>query len=170
MFLVSGSKVVDGHCTMLVTPVAVDNNTAMSSYYPNEKTLLQARIAEPNGYNEMFALCVTLLIALVLLIRLLCGKHSNSKDLPELTGNVSLGMMMKIFEKISPKSQGKTWILTSALSATVIGIQHGMPLVITVSLNCWNKKVQRYGAEPRNLSACGTMRHVTVICIEQLVG
>jgi magnesium-transporting ATPase (P-type) len=165
-FLVSGSKVVDGHCTMLVTPDAVDNNTAMSSHYPDEKTLLQARIAEPNGYNEMFALCVTLLIALVLLIRLLCGKHNSSKDSPELKGNVSVGMMMKIFEKISLKSQGKIWILTSALSAMVIGIQHGMPVVITVSLNCWNKKVQRYGAEPRNLSACGTMGHVTDICID----
>jgi len=165
-FLVSGSKVVDGHCTMLVTPVAVDNNTAMSSHYPNEKTLLQARIEEPSGYNEMFALCVTLLIALVLLIRLLCGKHNNSKDLPELKGNVSVGMMMKIVEKISLKSQGKIWILTSALSAMVIGIQHGMPLVIAVSLNYWKKKVQRYGAEPRNLSACGTMGHVTVICID----
>jgi Ca2+-transporting ATPase len=169
-FLVSGSKVVDGHCTMLVTPVAVDNNTAMSSHYPNEKTLLQARIEEPSGYNEMFALCVTLLIALVLLIRLLCGKHNGSKDLPELKGNVSVGMMMKIFEKISLKSQGKIWILTSALSAMVIGIQHGMPVVITVSLNCWNKKVQRYGAEPRNLSACGTMGLVTVICIDATGG
>jgi len=138
----------------------------MSSHYPDEKTLLQARIAEPNGYNEMFALCVTLLIALVLLIRLLCGKHNSSKDSPELKGNVSVGMMMKIFEKISLKSQGKIWILTSALSAMVIGIQHGMPVVITVSLNCWNKKVQRYGAEPRNLSACGTMGHVTDICID----
>jgi Ca2+-transporting ATPase len=165
-FLVSGSKVVDGYCTMLVTPVAADNNTAMSSHYPNEKTLLQARIEEPSGYNEMFALCVTLLIALVLLIRLLCEKHNNSKDLPELKGNVSVGMMMKIVEKISLKSQGKIWILTSALSAMVIGIQHGMPVVITVSLYCWNKKVQRYGAEPRNLSACGTMGHVTVICID----
>jgi Ca2+-transporting ATPase len=169
-FLVSGSKVVEGRCTMLVTPVADDNNTAKSSHYPNKKTLLQARIAEPNGYNEMFALCVTLLIALVLLIRLLCGKHNNSNDLPELKGNVSVGMMMKIVEKISLKSQGKIWILTSALSAMVIGIQHGMPFVITVSLNCWNKKVQRYGAEPRNLSACGTMGHVTVICIDATGG
>ncbi|XP_059449554.1 calcium-transporting ATPase 12, plasma membrane-type-like [Corylus avellana] len=176
-FLFSGSKVVEGDGKMLV--ISVGNNTAMgkalrsvASHDPNEKTLLKARIDEPNDYNEMFAFCVTLLIALVLFIRLLCDKHHRSKGspMPDLKGNVSVGMVMKIFEKISLKSQGKIWILTSALTAMVIGIQHGMPFVITISLYCWNKKVQIYGAEPQNLSACATMGPVTVICVDATGG
>ncbi|XP_059449556.1 calcium-transporting ATPase 12, plasma membrane-type-like [Corylus avellana] len=171
-FLFSCSKVVKGHGTMLVT--SVGNNTAMGeelslhmAHDPNyEKTLLQARIEKAIDYGEIFALCVTVLINLVLLIRLLCGKHSNSILSPDLKGNVSVDRLMNIFERISLKSQGNIGNLTSALTTIVIGLQHGMPLVITASLNHWNKKVQINGVELRNSSACGIMGLATIFCID----
>lgn len=169
-FLFSGSKVIKGDGKMLVT--SVGDNTAMGkppslvTDQPNEKTVFQGRIDKPSIYMDMIALCVTVLISLVVLIRLLHGNRSNNNGLPELKGNVSVGTMTKIFEKIALKSKGKIWILTSALTSVVIGIQHGMPFVITVSLRCWKEKVQLSWAHPQNLLACGTMGLVTVIYID----
>ncbi|XP_030932648.1 calcium-transporting ATPase 12, plasma membrane-type-like [Quercus lobata] len=169
-FLFSGSKVIEGKGRMLVT--SVGDNTAMGKLLslvtdqPNEKTVFQGRIDKPSIYMDMIALCVTVLISLVVLIRLLHGNHSNSNGLPELKGNVSVDTMTKIFEKMAQKSKGKIWILTSALTSMVIGIQHGMPFVITVSLRCWKEKVQLSWAHPQNLLACGTMGLVTVIYID----
>jgi Ca2+-transporting ATPase len=170
-FLLSCSKVVEGDGTMLVT--SVGNNTALGeelslvAHDPNEKTLLQARIEKAIDYGEKFALCVAVLINLVLLIRLLCGIHSNSKLSPDLKGNVAVDRLMNIFERISLKTQGNIRNLTSALTAVVIGLQHGMPLVITASLSHWNKKVQQInGVELRNSSACGIMGLATIFCID----
>nr|POF23197.1 calcium-transporting atpase 12, plasma membrane-type [Quercus suber] len=173
-FLFSGSKVIEGHGRMLVT--SVGDNTAMGkplslvTDQPNEKTVFQGRIEKPSIYMDMITLCVTVLISLVVLIRLLHGNHSNSNGLPDLKGNVSVDTMTKIFEKIALKSKGKIWILTSALTSVVIGIQHGMPFVITVSLCCWKEKVQLSWAHPQNLFACGTMGLVTVIYIDATGG
>ncbi|KAF3969699.1 hypothetical protein CMV_006536 [Castanea mollissima] len=173
-FLFSGSKVIKGKGRMLVT--SVGDNTAMGkplslvTDQPNEKTVFQGRIEKPSIYMDMIALCVTVLISLVVLIRLLHGNHSNSNGLPELKGNVSVDTMTKIFEKIALKSKGKIWILTSALTSVVIGIQHGMPFVITVSMYCWKEKVQLSWAHPQNLLACGTMGLVTVIYIDATGG
>lgn len=169
-FLFSGSKVIQGHGRMFVTSVGED--TAMGKplslvrHEPNEKTVFQGRIKKPHTYMDTISLCVTVLIGLVVLIRLLHGNNSNSKASPDLKGNVSVDMMMNIFEKISQKSKGKIWILTSALTAVVIGIQHGMPFVITISLCCWKKTVQLSGAHLHNLSACGTMGLVNDMYID----
>ena len=173
-FLFSGSKVIKGHGRMLVT--SVGDNTAMGkplssvTYQPNEKTVFQGRIEKPSIYMDMIALCVTVLISLVVLIRLLHGNHSKSNGSPELKGNVSVETMTKIFEKIALKSKGKIWILTSALTSVVIGIQHGMPFVITMSLCCWKEKVQLSWAHPQNLFACGTTGLITVIYFDATGG
>jgi Ca2+-transporting ATPase len=174
-FLFSCSKVVEGHGTMLVTSVgkniAMGEALSLVSHDPNEKTdLLQARIVKAIDFGEMFALCVTVLINLVLLIRFLRGKHNDSRLSPELKGNVSVDRLMNIFERISLKSQGKIGNLTSALTAIIIGLQHGMPLAITASLNHWNKKVKTNGVELRNSSACGIMGLATIFCIDATGG
>ncbi|KAG6724674.1 hypothetical protein I3842_03G269000 [Carya illinoinensis] len=173
-FLFSGSKVVKGRGRMLVTSVGV--NTAMGNALsfvtqdPEEKTLLQARIEKTNDYIEFLALSVSVLIAFVMVIRLFCHRHNSSKDLPEIKGNVSVDMVMKILGRISVISQGKIWILTSALTAMLIGIQHGMQLVIPISLCHWKEMVQSSEADIHNLSACCTMGLVNVICIESTGG
>ncbi|KAB1208683.1 Calcium-transporting ATPase 10, plasma membrane-type [Morella rubra] len=168
-FLFAGSKVTKGSGRMLVTSVGA--NTTMGKalslviHDPNEKRLLQARIEEPNNYSEIFTLCVSVVIALAVLIRLLCGKHNNSKASPESKVNVSVDMLMKIFERISLKSKNIcTW--AHALVAVVIGIQHGMPSAITASLCCWKKKAESCEVEVRNVSACGTMGLITIIYID----
>ncbi|TXG55510.1 hypothetical protein EZV62_020766 [Acer yangbiense] len=138
---------------------------------PIEKTLLEDQIEKINTYVENLSLSVSILIASVAFIRLLCSRHVGvDNEFPELKGNVSVDMLMKIFEKIVLKPQGKVSILASALTVVVIAIQHGMPFVITISLSCWNSKMVKNQAGPQNLSACATMGFVSVICIDATGG
>ncbi|KAI9176707.1 hypothetical protein LWI28_006249 [Acer negundo] len=142
-FIHSGSKVTEGEGNMLVTSVGA--NTTLGKLLnlmiqdPNKKTLLEAQIEKPNAYLENLSLVVSILIALVAFIRLLYGKyHGDDDGFPELKGNVSVNVLMKIFEGILFKPQGKISILASALTVVVISIQNGMPYVITASLSCWS--------------------------------
>lgn len=171
-FLFSGSKVMEGRGTMLVTSVRGNTSSAQVlrsvSQDPNEKALLEAQTEKPNAYMENLSLVVTVLIAFVAFIRLACRKKSGDDNgLPELKGNVSVGMVMKIFERILLKPQGKISILVNALTVVVIAVQHGMPFVITVSLFFWNEKLSvNHLAKPQNSSASATMGIVSVICID----
>ncbi|KAK9924362.1 hypothetical protein M0R45_032734 [Rubus argutus] len=172
-FVLSGSKVIEGQGRMVVTSVGV--NTAFAEMLslvtennnPNRKTLLQALMEKPYTYMEYLACFVSILIAVVVLIRLrLFRKHDNYNDRPDLKGEVSMSLVMKIFENIYLKTQGKLSTLVSVLATVVIGIQHGMPFVISLALCQWKEKVGQNRADPQNLSACVTMGLITVICIE----
>ncbi|PRQ52534.1 putative calcium-transporting ATPase [Rosa chinensis] len=172
-FVLSGSKVIEGQGRMIVTSVGVDTAFAeMLSLVtedpnPNRKTLLQALMDKPYTYMEYLACCVSILIAFVVLIRFLVfRKHDNYNDRPDLKGEVSMNLLMKIFEKIYFKTQGRVSTLASVLATVVIGIQHGMPFVISLALCQWKEKVVQNGVDPQNLSACVTMGLITVICIE----
>ncbi|TXG55511.1 hypothetical protein EZV62_020767 [Acer yangbiense] len=169
-FIHSGSKVRDGEGNMLVTSVGA--NTTLGKLLslmirdPNKKTLLEAQIEKPNACIENLSLVVSILIAVVAFIRLLFDKyHGDDDGFPELKGNVSVNVLMKVFEEVLFKPRGKISILASALTVVVISIQHGMPYVITVSLSYWSDEVKNQ-AEPQNLSACATMGIVTVMCID----
>ncbi|KAL5794286.1 hypothetical protein ACOSP7_002880 [Xanthoceras sorbifolium] len=138
---------------------------------PNKSTLLEAHIKKPNAYVENLSLFVSVLIVLVVFIRLLCGKHNaDDNEFPELKGNILVNMLMKIFEGILFKPQGRISILESAFTVVVIAIQHAMPFVITITLYCWNYEVVKNQAEPQNLSACAIMGIVTVMCTDATRG
>ncbi|KAJ9169946.1 hypothetical protein P3X46_018087 [Hevea brasiliensis] len=174
-FLFSGWRVIEGHGSMLVITVGANTTSGqmMGSEFwaPKEKTFLKDQIEKPISYIENLALFVSIIIAFVILVRLLCrGQHENDDILPELKGNSSLDVLMKIFESIFIRPRGRVRILTGVLTAIVIGIQQGMPFVITVSLSFWDEKVELYQVKPQNLSACATMGLATVICIDATGG
>ncbi|KAJ7960267.1 Calcium-transporting ATPase [Quillaja saponaria] len=169
-FLLSGSKVKEGNGYMLVTSVGTKSDLgemlSSTAHAPNRKKLLETQIEKPSTYIDTLALLISVFIAFVVLARLKWKKNESSNGLPETKGNVPVGFLMEIFEKIYLKPKGKVSILTSVLTAAVIGIQHGIPLVVTISLNYWTGQVKQNGSFPRNLSACCTMGLVTVICID----
>ncbi|KAK1568070.1 hypothetical protein Q3G72_020196 [Acer saccharum] len=174
-FLFFGSKVKEGHGRMLATSVGDQTELVelLSSAIqdPIEKTLLEAQIENINTYVENLSLSVSIFIAFVAFIRLLFRRQVGvDNEFPELKGDVSVDMLMKIFQKILLKPQGKVSILASVLTVVVISIQHGMPFVITISLSCWNSKVFKNQAEPQNFSACATLGIASVICIDATVG
>ncbi|KAM2587847.1 hypothetical protein EV1_045358 [Malus domestica] len=171
-FVFSGSKVVKGRGRMIVTSVGANTAIAemlslVSDHNPMEKTLLQTLMDKPNACMDFLACCVSILIALVMLIRLLFfKKYENYNERPDLKGEVSMNFVMRIFENIFLKPQGKISILASVLATVVIGIQHGMHVVITVALFQWKEKAAENQADPQDLSASVTMGLITVICIE----
>ncbi|XP_068303559.1 calcium-transporting ATPase 12, plasma membrane-type-like [Pyrus communis] len=171
-FVFSGSIVVKGRGRMIVTSISANTAFAevlslVADHNPKEKTLLQALMDKPNACMDYLACCVSILIAIVMLIRLLVlRKHENYNEGPELKGKVSMNLVMRTIEKIFLKPQGKVSILASVLATAVIGIQHGMPFVIAVALFQWSNKAAKNQAVPQNLSACVTMGLINVICIE----
>ena len=159
-FLFSGSMVVGGDGHMLVTSVG-------SNVVSFKEALLEARISKPNTCAEFFSLCMALLIVLVLFLRFLHKKHDyHDGGSSNIKGEITVQGVLKIFERMLLKPRGTISILTSFLAAVVIGIQHGMPFVISISLAYWNEKKATDDLVPQNLSACGTMGLVTVICID----
>uniref|UniRef100_A0A2N9FPB5 Uncharacterized protein n=1 Tax=Fagus sylvatica TaxID=28930 RepID=A0A2N9FPB5_FAGSY len=139
-FLFSGSKVIQGHGRMFVTSVGED--TAMGKPLslvrnePNEKTVFQGRIKKPHTYMDTISLCVTVIIGLVVLIRLL--HEIQRKDLD--------------FDKCSYSNgdRNTTWNAFCDYNFTVLLEENGTAIRGT----------------PHNLSACGTMGLVNDMYID----
>ncbi|PON80714.1 P-type ATPase, subfamily IIA, SERCA-type [Parasponia andersonii] len=170
-FLYAGSSVREGKGSMIVTSIGAETalgeipSSLISCDGHEEKTLLQALLDKPDDYIEKFGLFMSVLIAFVALIRLLFKKHDNYNELPELKGNVTMKFLMQVFNRLM-KPQGRVSILLNTLVAFVIGVQHGMPLVIGVCLIRWKKKLVLTKADPRNLSVCGTIGLIKVIFLD----
>ncbi|PON88482.1 P-type ATPase, subfamily IIA, SERCA-type [Trema orientale] len=175
-FLYAGSSVREGHGSMIVTSIGAETAlgeipSLLISYDGHgEKTLLQALLDKPYNYIEKFGLFMSVLMAFVALIRLLFKKHDNYNELPELKGHVTMKFLMQLFNRLFLKPQGRVSILLSTLVAFVIGVQHGMPLVMGVCLIRWKKKLDLTKADPRNLSVCGTIGLITVIFLDATGG
>ncbi|KAA8526601.1 hypothetical protein F0562_008196 [Nyssa sinensis] len=167
-FLLYGSKVIEGNGRMIVTSDGTNSSIGklmsmvndVSNHKPN---LLQTRIEQPNEYADKIALCMSILITVVMFLRF--RNHHDNKELPELKGKVRVKEVMMIFERALLKPRGLVCILTTYLTAMVLEFQHGVSLIINFSLSHWNEKVASDNAKPQNLSACGTMGFITVICI-----
>jgi len=159
-FLVAGSKVIGGQGRMLVTSVGTKTNS-------ERKGLLERQIEKPISYIDMAALFISVVVAFVVLIRLICGKDGSNAGLPEIKGKVSIGVLMKVLERIFLRPQGRVSILTGLVTVAILCVQHGMPLVVTISLKYQiEKEVQSQDVVLNDLSACTTMGLVTVICVD----
>ncbi|GMN27726.1 hypothetical protein TIFTF001_001776 [Ficus carica] len=165
-FLFSGSRVVEGNGSMIVTSIRSNMDVGLSFHDLERKTLLQSLLDKPNGYIEKFTLSMSLLIAFVVLLRLLFKKHDKySNELPEMKGHLTMKFLMQIFERLVLRPQGRVSILASTLATCVIAIQHGMPFVVGVSLSYSSDELANEG-DFHNLSACCTMGLVTVFIID----
>ncbi|XP_061361164.1 putative calcium-transporting ATPase 13, plasma membrane-type isoform X2 [Gastrolobium bilobum] len=137
------------------------------SYNPEKIDLLEGLIEKPISYIDKSALFISVLVALVVFIRLICKKDADSGELPEIKGKVTIGLLMEALERIFWRPQGRISILTGFVTVAILCVQHGMPLMVTISLNYQIDKVeQNHDAVLNDLSACTTMGLVTVICID----
>ena len=137
---------------MLATSVGTNTNLAERS------GLFERLIQKPISYIDITALLSSGFI---------CGKDGNNSALPEMKGKVSIGLLMKAIERAFLRPQGTVSILTREHDVAILCMQHGMPLVVTVSLKYQTDKVvPNQDAVLNDLSACTTMGLVTVICID----
>ncbi|XP_020205213.1 calcium-transporting ATPase 12, plasma membrane-type [Cajanus cajan] len=169
-FLISGANVIGGQGKMVVASIENKTNLAEIDTFNTEECkrgLLERLIEKPISYIDMAALFISVLVAFVVLIRLIFGKDGNNSGLPEMKGKISISLLMEAFQTVFLRPQGRVSILTGLVTVAILCVQHGMPLVVTISLKCQIDKVeQNQDAVLNDLSACTTMGLVTVVCID----
>ncbi|XVE89871.1 hypothetical protein DITRI_Ditri20bG0029900 [Diplodiscus trichospermus] len=161
-FVLSGTKVMDGFGTMIVTSVGM--NTAwgemMSSINRelDEETPLQARLNKLTSFIGKIGLAVAILVLAVLLIRYFTGNTKDDKgNRGYIKGKTKLDSIMNSVVDI----------MSAAITIVVVAIPEGLPLAVTLTLAYSMKQMMVDHAMVRKLSACETMGSATTICTDK---
>ncbi|KAJ9294535.1 hypothetical protein DTO271G3_6803 [Paecilomyces variotii] len=150
-FILSGSRVLEGVGTCLVTSVGPNSSYGrilLSLQTENDPTPLQAKLAGLADWIGGLGTAAAGLLFVVLLIRFLA----------ELSGNHS-----------SPAVKGKEFvdILITAVTVIVVAIPEGLPLAVTLALAFATTRMVKENNLVRVLRACETMGNATVICSDK---
>ncbi|KAE8140675.1 hypothetical protein BDV38DRAFT_7490 [Aspergillus pseudotamarii] len=150
-FIISGSKVLEGVGTYLVTSVGCysTNGRIMASLQTeSEPTPLQVKLARLAGWIGWLGTSAALLLFFVLLIRFLVQLPDNDA---------------------SPSVKGQEFmdILIVAVTVIVVAIPEGLPLAVTLALAFATTRMLKENNLVRVLRACETMGNATVICSDK---
>ncbi|KAK9067595.1 hypothetical protein SSX86_011706 [Deinandra increscens subsp. villosa] len=161
-FLLSGAKVADGHCRMLVLSVGMNTTWGkmMSSITGdnNEQTPLQSRLNKLTSSIGKVGLAVAFLVLTVMLIRYFTGNTEDENGNREYNGKRT--SVNEILDSV-------TGIFSAAVTIVVVAIPEGLPLAVTLTLAYSMKRMMGDQAMVRKLSACETMGSATVICTDK---
>ena len=150
-FIISGSKVLEGVGTYLVTSVGVNSSfgkVMMGLQTENEDTPLQVKLANMANWIGYLGTAAAGLLFFILLIRFLAGLSGNS-DTPAMKGSTFLD------------------ILIVAITIIVVAVPEGLPVAVTLALSFATKKMLREKNLVRHLRACETMGNATTICSDK---
>ena len=150
-FIISGSKVLEGVGTYLVTSVGVNSSfgkVMMSLQAENEDTPLQIKLAGMANWIGYLGTGAAGLLFFILFIRFLAGLSSNT-DIPALKGSAF------------------TDILIVAITIIVVAVPEGLPVAVTLALSFATKKMLKENNLVRHLRACETMGNATTICSDK---
>ncbi|KAK1412585.1 hypothetical protein QVD17_33957 [Tagetes erecta] len=161
-FLISGAKVADGNCRMLVLSVGMNTSWGkmMSSITGdnNEQTPLQSRLNKLTSSIGKVGLAVAFLVLVVMLIRYFTGHTKDENGNQEYNGKRT--SVNQILDSV-------TGIFSAAVTIVVVAIPEGLPLAVTLTLAYSMKRMMSDQAMVRKLSACETMGSATVICTDK---
>lgn len=150
-FIISGSKVLEGVGTYLVTSVGVNSSfgkVMVGLQTENEDTPLQAKLANMANWIGYLGTAAAGLLFFILLIRFLAGLSGNTKS-PALKGSQFLD------------------ILIVAITIIVVAVPEGLPVAVTLALSFATKKMLKENNLVRHLRACETMGNATTICSDK---
>lgn len=150
-FIISGSKVLEGVGTYLVTSVGVNSSFGkimMSLQTENEDTPLQAKLANMANWIGYIGTAAAGLLFFILLIRFLAGLSGNSAS-PAMKGSAFLD------------------ILIVAITIIVVAVPEGLPVAVTLALSFATKRMLKENNLVRHLRACETMGNATTICSDK---
>lgn len=150
-FIISGSKVTEGHGTFLVTAVGVNSSygrISMSLRTEQDDTPLQKKL---NVLADWIAKCgagAALLLFVVLFIKFCAQLPSNDG---------------------SPSEKGQEFMKIFIVSVTVVvvAVPEGLPLAVTLALSFATVKMLRDNNLVRVLKACETMGNATTVCSDK---
>ncbi|KAF8474666.1 hypothetical protein BDZ91DRAFT_770099 [Kalaharituber pfeilii] len=150
-FIISGSKVLEGVGTFLVTNVGVHSSfgkTMMALREDSDATPLQMKL---NNLAEAIAKLgggSALLLFLVLLIRFLVNLRGSTATSDE-------------------KGQNFMRILITSITVVVVAVPEGLPLAVTLALAFATTRMLKDNNLVRVLRACETMGNATTVCSDK---
>uniref|UniRef100_A0A0D9VWE1 Calcium-transporting ATPase n=1 Tax=Leersia perrieri TaxID=77586 RepID=A0A0D9VWE1_9ORYZ len=154
-YLLSGTKVLDGSCKMLVTAVGMRTQwgklIAVLTDGGDEETPLQTRlngVANTIGKIGLFFAVLTFIV--------LSQGIIGQKYLDGLLLSWSGDDVLEILDHFAV-----------AVTIVVVAVPEGLPLAVTLSLAFAMKKMMNDKAFVRQLAACETMGSATVICSDK---
>ncbi|KAI4388660.1 hypothetical protein MLD38_000970 [Melastoma candidum] len=154
-FLMSGTKVQDGSCRMLVTTVGMRTQwgklMATLSEGGDDETPLQVKlngVATIIGQIGLFFAVVTFAV----LVRGLFARKLQERSYLSWSGDEA----MQLLEYFAV-----------AVTIVVVAVPEGLPLAVTLSLAFAMKKMMNDKALVRHLAACETMGSSTTICSDK---
>lgn len=150
-FIISGSKVLEGVGTYLVTSVGVNSSfgkVMMGLQTENEDTPLQVKLANMANWIGYLGTAAAGFLFFILLIRFLAGLSGNPKS-PAMKGSEFLD------------------ILIVAITIIVVAVPEGLPVAVTLALSFATKKMLKENNLVRHLRACETMGNATTICSDK---
>lgn len=156
-FIISGSKVLEGVGTYLVTSVGINSSfgkTLVSLQTENEDTPLQKKLAGMANWIGYLGTAAAGLLFFILLIRFLVG----------LSGDVGPSG-----EPVTSAKKGSQFldILIVAVTIIVVAVPEGLPVAVTLALSFATKKMLKENNLVRVLRACETMGNATTICSDK---
>ncbi|KAI3722694.1 hypothetical protein L2E82_33736 [Cichorium intybus] len=154
-FLLSGTKVQDGSCKMLVTTVGMRTQwgklMATLSEGGDDETPLQVKlngVATIIGKIGLFFAIITFTV----LVQKLITHKINEKTHWKWSGDDALELLE---------------YFAIAVTIVVVAVPEGLPLAVTLSLAFAMKKMMNDKALVRHLAACETMGSATSICSDK---
>ncbi|OJJ51661.1 hypothetical protein ASPZODRAFT_12474 [Penicilliopsis zonata CBS 506.65] len=150
-FLISGSKVLEGVGTYLVTsvgPYSTYGRILLSLQESDDPTPLQAKLGKLANWIGWLGAGAATVLFLALLVRFLVHLPNNSA---------------------SPAAKGQEFvdILIVAVTVIVVAIPEGLPLAVTLALAFATTRMVKENNLVRVLRACETMGNATVICSDK---
>ncbi|THU74979.1 hypothetical protein C4D60_Mb04t39090 [Musa balbisiana] len=154
-FLLSGTKVQDGYCKMLVTTVGMRTQwgklLATLSEGGDDETPLQVKLNGVATIIGKIGLFFAVITFAVLAQRLVSRKYHDGLLL-SWSGDDALEMLE---------------FFAIAVTIVVVAVPEGLPLAVTLSLAFAMKKMMNDKALVRHLAACETMGSATTICSDK---
>ncbi|KAK3146740.1 hypothetical protein QOZ80_3BG0271120 [Eleusine coracana subsp. coracana] len=154
-FLLSGTKILDGSCKMLITAVGMKTRwgklMAVITESGDVETPLQIKLNGVANTIGKIGLFFALLTFFVLLQGLVGQKYHDGLLLSWSGDDV-----LEILEHFA-----------IAVTIIVVAVPEGLPLAVTLSLAFAMKKMMNEKALVRQLAACETMGSATVICSDK---
>ena len=150
-FIISGSKVLEGVGTFLVTSVGQNSSYGkilMSLQTTNDPTPLQVKLGGLANWIGGLGSAAAGLLFFVLLIKFLAGLSSNT-------------------DNSAQKAQEFLDILIVAITVIVVAVPEGLPLAVTLALAFATTRMLKENNLVRVLRACETMGNATTICSDK---
>ncbi|KAK5954109.1 plasma membrane calcium [Knufia fluminis] len=150
-FIISGSKVLEGVGTFVVTSVGVNSSFGkimMSLQTENEDTPLQVKLGGLANWIGGLGSGAAILLFFILLFKFLAALSGDSR-----------GGAEKASEFLD--------ILIVAITVIVVAVPEGLPLAVTLALAFATTRMYKENNLVRVLRACETMGNATTICSDK---